>query len=228
MNKFTKIDGNSASYSLNRIKANARIRTEQNVHVALKNLKLKILGQLFDEVLLRTDSCFKQYKANEDHLTLMPCSSRSTTEKLVTSNITKCPCRKNLWMKCRNLHGEFGGHLVITKILTAYPKKSYFPNKARLIRRWVTSCELWVREKRIDNRITHHICLPNAYPTRPEDAMQIENPYPTCRRRHQNGNRIMKSPSNMMMCTPEHGSQFLESLFLTTIKTNWTYLTLVK
>ena len=43
--EFTKIDGNTTSYSMNGIKANARIRVEQDVDLVLKNIKLKILGQ---------------------------------------------------------------------------------------------------------------------------------------------------------------------------------------
>ena len=42
---FTKIDGNTTSYSINGIKAIARIRVEQDVDLVLKNKKLKILGQ---------------------------------------------------------------------------------------------------------------------------------------------------------------------------------------
>ena len=62
----TKIDGNTTSYSMNGIKANARIRVEQDVDLVLKNMKLKILGQPYDEVLKITDSRYKNYKANDD------------------------------------------------------------------------------------------------------------------------------------------------------------------
>ena len=41
---FTMIDGNTTSYSMNGIKANARLRVEQDVDLVLKNMKLKILG----------------------------------------------------------------------------------------------------------------------------------------------------------------------------------------
>ena len=54
--EFTKIDGNTTSYSMNGIKANAKIRVEQHVHLLLKNMKLKILGQPHDGVLVMTDS----------------------------------------------------------------------------------------------------------------------------------------------------------------------------
>ena len=57
--EFTKIDGNTTSYSIHGIKANARIRVEQDADLVLKNLKLKILGQPHDDVLLTTDSRFK-------------------------------------------------------------------------------------------------------------------------------------------------------------------------
>ena len=67
---FTKIDGNTTSYSINGIKASARIRVEQDAHLVLKNLKLKILGQPHDDVLLATDTRFKHYKANEDRIIL--------------------------------------------------------------------------------------------------------------------------------------------------------------
>ena len=54
--EFTKIDGNTTSYSMNGIKANASIRVEQDVNLVLKNMKLKILGQTYDEVSMITDS----------------------------------------------------------------------------------------------------------------------------------------------------------------------------
>ena len=68
--EFTRIDGNTTSYSIQGIKANARIRVEQDVDLALKNLKLKLLGQPYDEVLLTTDKRFKHYKVNEDRIIL--------------------------------------------------------------------------------------------------------------------------------------------------------------
>ena len=62
--EFTKIEGSTTSYSANGIIANARIRVEQDVDLVLKNMKMKILGQPYDEVLLMTDSRHKNYRAN--------------------------------------------------------------------------------------------------------------------------------------------------------------------
>ena len=87
--EFEKIDGNATSYSTYGIKANARIRVEQDVDTALKNLKLKILGQPYDEVLLTIDKRFKNYKANANRIILKDGLLFRTTERLVTSNTTK-------------------------------------------------------------------------------------------------------------------------------------------
>ena len=57
--EFTKIDRNTASYSIDGIKASARIGVEQDADLVLKNLKLKILGQPHDDVLLTTDRRYK-------------------------------------------------------------------------------------------------------------------------------------------------------------------------
>ena len=68
--EFTTIDGNTTSYSMNGIKENARIRVEQDVDLVLKTIKLKILGQPYDGVLIMTDSRYKNYQANEDRIVL--------------------------------------------------------------------------------------------------------------------------------------------------------------
>ena len=57
--EFTKIDGNTTSYSMNGINAIAWRRVEQDVDLVLKTLGLKINGQLHDDGLLTTDRRFK-------------------------------------------------------------------------------------------------------------------------------------------------------------------------
>ena len=52
------------------IKGNARTQVEQDVHLVPKNMKLKVLGQPHDEVLLMTDSRYENYKATEDGIIL--------------------------------------------------------------------------------------------------------------------------------------------------------------
>ena len=57
--EFTTIDGNTTSYSMNGIKANARIRNEQGADPVLKSMRLKILAQPQDEVIMITYSRYK-------------------------------------------------------------------------------------------------------------------------------------------------------------------------
>ena len=88
--KIINIDRNTTTYSMNRIKANAQIRVEQEVDLMLKNWKLKILGQPHDEVLMVTDTLYKNYKANESRKILRDgLLFRKILEKQVVSNTTK-------------------------------------------------------------------------------------------------------------------------------------------
>ena len=126
--EFTKIDGNTTSYSINGIKASARIRVEQDADLVLKNLKLKILGQPHDDVLLATDRRFKHYKANEDRIILKDgllfrkYYGETGSVKYYQILIPKQLVNEVL----QNLHGEFGKHPGITKMIIAYKEKYYY------------------------------------------------------------------------------------------------------
>ena len=134
--EFTKIDGNTTSYSINGIKASARIGVEQDADLVLRNLKLKILGQTHDDVLLATDRRFKYYKANEDRIILKDgllfrkYYGETESVKYYQILIPKQLVNEVL----RNLHGEFGKHLGINKTILAYRQKFYYPNMAQLTR----------------------------------------------------------------------------------------------
>ena len=133
--EFTKIDGITTSYSMNGIKADARIRVEQDVDLVLKNLKLKILGQPFDEVLLVTDSRYKNYKANEDRIILKDgllyrkYYGETGSVKYYQFLIPKQLVKEIL----RSLHGEFGKHPGIFKTIIACREKYYFPKMGAII-----------------------------------------------------------------------------------------------
>ena len=102
---------------MNGIKANAQIRVKQNVDPVLKKIKLKILGQPHDEVLVMTDSRYKNYKANEDRIILKDVllfrkifrgtGSVNYYQNLIPKQLV------NQVLRC--LHGEFGKHPGITK-----------------------------------------------------------------------------------------------------------------
>ena len=174
---FTKIDGNTTAYSLHGIKANARIRVEQDADLVLKNLKLKIFGQPHYDVLLTADRRFKHYKANEDRiilkdgLLLRKYYGDTGSVKYYQILIPKQLVNEVL----RSLHGDFGKHLGITKMIIAYREKYYYPKMAQMIREWVMSCEKCIRELRISPQLTRPpLQNPNEHITAPEDAMQID------------------------------------------------------
>ena len=175
--EFTKNDGNTTSYSMNGIKANAGIRVEQDVDLVLKNMKHKILGQPYDEVLIMTDSRYKNYKANEDRIILKDgllfrkYSGETGSVKYYQILIPKQLVKEVI----RSLHGEIGKHPGIFKLILAYREKYYFPKMAQLIREWVLSCEQCIRESRIDRSLTRPpLQNPNEHLNAPEDSMQID------------------------------------------------------
>ena len=177
INEFTKIDGNTTSYSINGFKASARIRAEQDAVLVLKNEKLKILGQPHDDALLATDRRFKHYKANEDRIILKDgLLFRKNYGETGSVKYYQNLIPKQLVNEVfRNLHGEFGKHPGITKTIIANREKYYYPNMAQLNREWVMSCEQCLRESRINPRLTRPpLQNPNEYITEPEDAMQID------------------------------------------------------
>ena len=175
--EFTKIDGNTTSYSMNGIEATARIRVEQDVDLLLKNLKLKILGQPFDELLIMTDPRYKHYKANEDRIVLKDgLLFRKYFGKTGSVKYYQILIPKQLFKEVlRSLHGEFGKHPGNFKTIIACREKYYFPKMAHLIREWVKSCEQCIRESRIDHSFTRPpLQNPIEHITAPEDAIQID------------------------------------------------------
>ena len=126
--EFTKIDGNTTSYSINGNKANARIRVKQDVDLVLKNMKLKILGQPYDEVLILTDSRYKNYKANEDRTILKDgLLYRKYFGETGSVNFYQSLIPKQLVKEVlRSLHVEVGRHPGTSKTMIAYREKYFF------------------------------------------------------------------------------------------------------
>ena len=129
--EFTKIDGNTSWYSVHGLKAKAaRIWVEQDANLVLKKLKLKLLGQPNDEVLLKTDKRFKHYKAHEDRIILKDSlifqKHYGETDNV---NFYQILILKQLDNEVsRRLHGEFGKNPGKTKAIIAY-KENFFLSK---------------------------------------------------------------------------------------------------
>ena len=143
----------------------------------LKNIKLKILGQPYDEVLIMTDSRYKHYKANEDRIILKDglLFRKYFGETGSVKNYQILMPKQLVKEVLRSLHGEFGKHPGILKTIIAYREKYYFLKMAQLIREWVMSCEQCIRESRNVRSLTRSpLQYPNEHITAPEDAMQID------------------------------------------------------
>ena len=107
---------------MNGIKANARLRVEQDVDLVLKNMKLKILGQPHNEILMMTDSRYKNYKANQDRIILKDgLLFRKDFGETGSVKYYQILIAKQLVNEVLlSLHGDFGKHLGISKTRIAY------------------------------------------------------------------------------------------------------------
>ena len=175
--EYTKIAGNTTSYSIHGIKANARTRVKQDADLVLRNLKIEILGQPHDDVLLSTDRRFKHYKANADRIILKDgLLFRKYYRETGSIKHYQILIPKQLVNEVlRIIHGDFSKHPWFTKTTIAYREKYYYPNLAQLIREWIMSCEQCLRESRINPRLTRpRLQNANEHNTAPEEAIQID------------------------------------------------------
>ena len=95
-------------------------------------MKLKILGQPHDEVLMMRDSRCKNYKANEDHIILKDgLLFRKNFAETGSVKYYQILIPKQLVSEVlRSLHGEFGKQPGISETIIAYREKNYFPKGA--------------------------------------------------------------------------------------------------
>ena len=124
-------------------------------------MKLKILGQPHDDVLLTTDRRFKHYKANEDRIIFKEEQlSRNYYGETGSNKYYQMIIPKQLVNEVlRSLHGEFGKHPGITKTIIAYREKYYYPNMAQISKVWVMSCDQRLKESRINHDTPALLCI---------------------------------------------------------------------
>ena len=111
--EFTKIDGNTTSYSINGIKTSARIRVEQDVDLVLRNLKLRYLANhMMMCYWQRTDNLSTTKQTRIAVSSKMDSYFWNTTEKLVASNTIKFSYRRSLLMKYSAVSMENLGNIL--------------------------------------------------------------------------------------------------------------------
>ena len=104
---------------------------QEGIERVVKNSKLILLNQPYDEVLLIRDRQYKHYKANEDRIILSDgllfrkIYGKKGTLKNYQVHIPKQFVDDVL----RKVHGEFGRHPEITKTRNAYGEKYYYPER---------------------------------------------------------------------------------------------------
>ena len=140
----------------------------------MKNIKLKILGQPNDEVLLTTDRRFEHYKSNEDRIIfkdgLLFRKCYEGTGSVKYYQILKS--KQLVSVVLRSLHGKFVKQLGITETKIASREKYDYPNMAQLIWEGGMLGEQCIREIRnirsltgplLQNPIEHITALENAW-----------------------------------------------------------------
>ena len=144
---------NKGAYAINAIKHDPRILAEQGADRVIKTLKLKLLGQRYDEDAITSDPRHKHYKTNESRMAshdgLLVRKYYNETGHIKHYRIL-LP-KQLVTEMLEHLHGEFGRHPGITTAIINFRGKYYYPNMPKLIRNWITFCQKCIREKRIDN-----------------------------------------------------------------------------
>ena len=133
--EFTKIDGDTTSFSLNGIEAKAGRQLLQDVDFVLIQIHdTNFTKQLKTAIFLKDGLLFRNYFGKT--------SSVKYYQILIPNHLVN--------KVLRSLQGEFGKHRGIAKTKIVHKEKNYFPKMAQLIREWVMSCEQCIRESRID------------------------------------------------------------------------------
>ena len=111
--QFTKIDGNTTSYSINGIKAKTRIRAEQDADLVLKNLNSNYLANCMTvRYWQRTDNLSTTKRTRIALTSKMDSYSGNTTDKLVTSKTTNFSYQSRLLLKYSGVSTENLGNIL--------------------------------------------------------------------------------------------------------------------
>ena len=141
---FHKPTAGTINYREGHFKDNAQIRLEQNNDEVLRNLRAKIEGEPYDETEFTQDYRYKHYLQN---ITRIEIKQDVLTRRyyIDTGMISHCQIllpKQLLDEFLHALHGHNATHPEITKMIQEARQKYYYPCIAKLIRNWVTKCQM--------------------------------------------------------------------------------------
>ena len=175
--QYTRLEVKTVNYDPSNIKPDAKIRVEQDNDKILRNLKLMILKEQYDEQLLKTTIRGQKYCQNidriiiKDGLLIRRYFGETGEVKYLQVLLPQQLVKDVLEFQ----HGKFGKHPGIAKVIQQCREKYYYPGLALRIRQQVASCQECIQNKRIDpKKITPPMIDTNAMALGPEDALQID------------------------------------------------------
>ena len=152
--KMQTLETDMRIYRIGAKKEEPLIRAEQHNDRLLRNLKLYLLGELQTFWECKELTGFKNYERNLKRLIirdgLVVREYYNETGK-VSHYQTYLP-QKLLQESLEHMHGKYGKHPGITKMIQDFRQRFYYPNIAKIIRNHVRSCETCIKEKRIPEK----------------------------------------------------------------------------
>ena len=153
------------------------IAVEQNNDIILQQLRLKILKENYSESILMQDNRYQHYCRQMDRLSVKDeIITRQYFDETGSVKYNQVLLPKHLLAELLDsLHGKATKHPGISKMLIEIRQKYYYPEIAKIVKKWVQGCEICIKDKRIPNSsITPELLNLPEWDLGPEDAMQID------------------------------------------------------
>ena len=149
---------------------------EQQNDIILQQIRLKIQKEEYSETILQQDSRYRLYCRQLDRLSVHEdVIFRDYYDETGNVQFRQALLLKHLTTELlQSLHGTANKHPGISKMLHEIRQKYYYPGVAKLVKHWVQTCDICMKDKRIKNpSITPELLNLPEWDHGPEDALQI-------------------------------------------------------
>ena len=140
-------------------------------------LRLNLQKEEYSETILQQDSRYRHYCSQIDRLSVQDdVVIRDYYDETGSVQYRQALLPKHLVSELlHSLHGMTNKHPGISKMLYEIRQKYYYPGIAKIVKKWVQGCEVWIKDKRIQNpSITPELLNLPERDLGPEDALQID------------------------------------------------------